>query len=486
MVNVLKRNGMTFRESPTTRPGSGRSIASTSQGRSSIVHPSSAYYTPREEPFTLERGEVLTEQHIHVPRSVYNDHTYRVSSSSSEMPPPRLIRRDQAAAPRDVSMPSLSTAQTYSSYTTPPQQSVYSTATQSRLSTALPSSEASYSTLSKPSVAIPCGESVDYENTAQTAACGTSPISREPLSIMQESRETIGSDVSGTQRSPVPQSDAFSIAGNQFAPSRPASVMPDTLEHEIPPRRELPWERPGSQRSSSGRPSSRTTTSSLMLPPLPKPKITLPSSPRAARPASSLSISKHEFRSESNYGTPLKRPCADNRDGHLQSKDNLAAGPVFQGSAASLLSQRPKTTATRLNKPELMDGLTRGRQPLVVQSPNTKLSRLDSLADAPHDFVSPPGTARGPAEYGKSCIATNEPESTSGRTSMSAATIDNTQPEPRADHDGQARLREYAAQSAEDRQAALDEFMVQNLQNDDFTKLCQDIENSWRRIILGL
>lgn len=47
-------------------------------------------------------------------------------------------------------------------------------------------------------------------------------------------------------------------------------------------------------------------------------------------------------------------------------------------------------------------------------------------------------------------------------------------------------LEEYATQSLQDRQAALDEFMVENLENPAFTKLCEDVENCWRRMALGL
>lgn len=46
-------------------------------------------------------------------------------------------------------------------------------------------------------------------------------------------------------------------------------------------------------------------------------------------------------------------------------------------------------------------------------------------------------------------------------------------------------LAAYAAQSDSDRYAAIDTFLVQNLVDDDFLKLCEDVERSWRRIGLG-
>lgn len=47
-------------------------------------------------------------------------------------------------------------------------------------------------------------------------------------------------------------------------------------------------------------------------------------------------------------------------------------------------------------------------------------------------------------------------------------------------------LSQYAAQSEEDRQAILDEFMLSKLNDPTFVTLCKDIENCWRRIALGL
>jgi hypothetical protein len=50
----------------------------------------------------------------------------------------------------------------------------------------------------------------------------------------------------------------------------------------------------------------------------------------------------------------------------------------------------------------------------------------------------------------------------------------------------QHSLSAYAAQSVEDRLAILDEFMVSRLNDPAFVTLCEDVENCWRRIALGL
>jgi hypothetical protein len=47
-------------------------------------------------------------------------------------------------------------------------------------------------------------------------------------------------------------------------------------------------------------------------------------------------------------------------------------------------------------------------------------------------------------------------------------------------------LEEYAAQDGKTRQAALEQFMMDNLQDPSFTTLCEDMEGCWQRIALGL
>lgn len=117
----------------------------------------------------------------------------------------------------------------------------------------------------------------------------------------------------------------------------------------------------------------------------------------------------------------------------------------------------------------------------------SKVPRLDSLADAPGEI--------------DESYASNDPSPTktlSQRDSMSPV----RRPNAAQDHDptvtayaavtstaqssGSSSLRRYVEQSLEDRQAALDEFMVQNLENPDFVRLCKDVENCWKRIALGL
>lgn len=125
-----------------------------------------------------------------------------------------------------------------------------------------------------------------------------------------------------------------------------------------------------------------------------------------------------------------------------------------------------------------MKQLSARKQPLGNQTSTSQALRLNSLLDAPHEIVSPPGTShvspKPPVQNIKST------ETIDFTTSLLAAVGAGT-----AGAEGHC-LSMYAAQSHEDRAAALDEFMASKLEDPSFTVLCRDVENCWRRIALGL
>ena len=145
-----------------------------------------------------------------------------------------------------------------------------------------------------------------------------------------------------------------------------------------------------------------------------------------------------------------------------------------QRALANKLEPSPKWAHLELasRKPSRIDELLSTRKVHIERS---KMPRMDSLADAPHEIVSPPATAvpssKSPDGKGsakdftiKACAAIQS----------SSARVEGTS------------LEQYAGQSCEDRLAALDDFMVENLENPAFTTLCEDVENCWRRFALGL
>jgi len=52
---------------------------------------------------------------------------------------------------------------------------------------------------------------------------------------------------------------------------------------------------------------------------------------------------------------------------------------------------------------------------------------------------------------------------------------------------GEVSIGEYAVQSRQDREEALEQFMMEHLEDPAFATLCEDVENCWRlRVVLGL
>lgn len=109
--------------------------------------------------------------------------------------------------------------------------------------------------------------------------------------------------------------------------------------------------------------------------------------------------------------------------------------------------------------------------------------RLGSLADAPGE-MDEAYVSKGP--FPRKASVQLGPASSLRQPNAVQDPIFNAYAAVTSANQSGSSLRQYAEQSLEDRQAALDEFMVQNLENSDFVKLCKDVENCWKRIALGL
>lgn len=110
---------------------------------------------------------------------------------------------------------------------------------------------------------------------------------------------------------------------------------------------------------------------------------------------------------------------------------------------------------------------------VAERSTNIKIARMSSLVDAPHEVVSPPTTAN-PPQFQHTGISADP-------TAKPYAAMTST------DRGGQdISLDEYATLSRDDRMAALEDFMIENLENPAFKALCEDLEQCWQRIALGL
>ena len=300
-------------------------------------------------------------------------------------------------------------------------------------------------------------------------------------------------------------SDEYAFAKRStglYQPSAPASLrLPDTLEHEMPPRRELPFKRPGSHQSTSSRPSTSAKSASHSTAGAGSSEPTVASS--------SLSPARNASAHRPATASPLKRVIAPS---HLEpTKKALAVEkrPQTQASLFPSASSPPRPSYLSTNdgsvrRPSDLGELLRIAKPLAERSPNSsKVVRTDSTADAPYELETPPGTSSSPSRINAHTVVSSlsrvhghVPNSHSKGDSYAAPelSVQSTTPAARpssvvggpTDRAGSIALADYASQSREDRQAVLDEFMVSKLEDPNFAFLCEDLDSCWRRIALGL
>ncbi|KAM0723437.1 hypothetical protein Q7P37_000423 [Cladosporium fusiforme] len=293
-------------------------------------------------------------------------------------------------------------------------------------------------------------------------------------------------------------SNDISIA---MRPSFPDSMgVLEILEHEIPPRRELPFKPPNSHSSASSRPSTTTKAgnSSTTV------------DPGSERP---IATTASTFASRPMTASPLKRAMLHSGDmpskkaSTIPDRPQTSTLPSTVSQSKTPSSIRPPVPTGTFRHPSDMGDLLRRSKPLADRSPNSnRVARLDSLADCPYELETPPGTSSGPnklAEIASISLPRNtgdvlsSPEKGDGITGslpiQQLTGVENEPPSRAATAVGGPKissdvslLADYAAQSQEDRQAILDEFMVSKLEDPNFAVLCEDLDSCWRRIALGL
>ncbi|SMR52028.1 unnamed protein product [Zymoseptoria tritici ST99CH_3D1] len=300
-----------------------------------------------------------------------------------------------------------------------------------------------------------------------------------PLSDTEAPQQNVSSDtIDGQYYTPLHSSLREPPRSGGVATSSPAPL--ETLEHEIPPRHELPFKVPGSRGSSASRPSS----SALSLPPLRRPTTadhrptTAGVRPTAAVKPQTLS---NKTNNRSNNQKNDVRPSTSHSS--LQAPKTKDARPSTSHSTTQGVKKKVQPAQSNISfvaaKRPLHDGDT-------TSAFESKRARISSLIDAPHELESPADTAwtsmPAPAQRSKDS-ATLYPDGMTERDAVGEA-FEALSSSYRVQES--ASLEEYAAQDGKTRLAALEQFMVDNLQNPSFTTLCEDMESCWQRIATGL
>lgn len=214
-------------------------------------------------------------------------------------------------------------------------------------------------------------------------------------------------------------------------PSTAPVYLPETsLAHLIPPRRELPFGRTSAAQTTNGAAesgsSSRPSSSTVDLPPLPRPKF---------------------------VDNAVIGPSA----GSKNSRDN---GNLFDRRSSLPFSTLSNTSQN-----------SRQMTPLPPNRPG-------SSAQQPLALVSDPKSSAIPKS--------DNPSSTS--TSSETAYLDRiiARISAEATSGDDENLASFATQPVDGRRTVINDWMIQHIEDDGFLTLCQDVWGCWRRIGLGL
>ncbi|KAF2153150.1 hypothetical protein K461DRAFT_135885 [Myriangium duriaei CBS 260.36] len=231
---------------------------------------------------------------------------------------------------------------------------------------------------------------------------------------------------------------------------------------------------------ASSRPSSATLSSDRPLPSeiisshVP-PERQLPAG-FPTRPISSSSERLGAWQDKSNTTCPSSRPNTRSRAGTKASKND--SRPTSSTFAADTVLTEPSS------RPSLHLKTTPRLEPPLVSSAYNFQRPSTSLKTSPTSttsiLFSSPGL--------RPTIPPSSPPTSPGRhipiLQQHGAFL--SEPHNVLGRDVADQLAAYAAGTVEERATVLDHFICENLRNEDFLKLCEDVDACWRRIGLGL
>ncbi|KAH9827781.1 hypothetical protein Tdes44962_MAKER02714 [Teratosphaeria destructans] len=435
IVRVFERRGMQFQERRprTARPGTATSTATATMGRQSTSSAHSSSTSSAQVSRSHDHAQVLGPTLSAGPPGATTS-TTRPAWLVQGPPVQPLSMWNEATPPGSVMPDRPTTSQLHRSFTMANQQSQASMDAMRDLvgKNERPSSSSLLSTIERIRDAVEDDSTLPHTSLPTPDALRTS----EELS-------------SGVVQ-PV-SSHALSSDPARILTSTTTMPPPESQEFELPPRRELPFKRPDSKRSGTGKESSSKP------PLLPK----LVGSGLSTR-SNDTSLADNSANRPST-AVPQKRSSAAVEDAASRPQTSLGLH-----SCAPPRQAADKPEIELPEQPRVRHGLLNGREPLAPRSTNTQIPRVSSLVDAEHE-IDPQYSPNK-----RQAVLTQDPT-----TNIYAAIRATGDPNV-------VSLEEYATQSWQDRQAALEEFMISNLKNPAFAKLCEDVDNCWRKLILGL
>jgi hypothetical protein len=301
-----------------------------------------------------------------------------------------------------------------------------------------------------------------HVNTIRPASAYSTTISNPLIPPVYFPRPASSSSILTLPPSNIPNQPSYSMmnlpssstneANAAMSTARPSSAMlysgPDTSEPLIPPRRELPFGRPTSilvGREESP-PRSAGSTGAMGPPPVPSP-------PRSAH----MSPSSIRTMGEAPEMPPLPRPTFIGGTERPTTAGSSSGRMPGRGSSRSVLPQPTFMEEPASSSP--LPGRTVPMCDLGHLSETAQNSRQSQVQD---NLPTPPASE-----------ATYQDRVVSELCKTTAA-------------NGDEGLAAYALQSDEGRKTALNDFMMQHIDDENFLTLVQDVSTCWSRIGLGL
>ena len=241
----------------------------------------------------------------------------------------------------------------------------------------------------------------------------------------------------------------------------------------LPPRRELPWPKPSSSPAKT-----------KMLPPLPKPSY----ASEAAKPDQTMQegtssraspekkIHTGTTRLTTPHGPTRFEPPASRMYNFHSSDDTMTVDsetPKYGKASPSTMSPEIKrdtiTSSDQLYRGSASPVHFTGSSPIKETPLSPERSFYSSL-----DQMS----SSSPSERRSERLAQKHSQQKSEVQDVEMTTADSPQ------QSAQDALKQYAEQSDETRKKAIEQFILASIEDDDFLKLCVDVEACWQRQLL--
>lgn len=242
----------------------------------------------------------------------------------------------------------------------------------------------------------------------------------------------------------------------------------------LPPRRELPWPKPSSSPAKT-----------KMLPPLPKPnyasEAAKPEHPvqegDPSRASPGKKIHAGITRLTTPYGPTRFEPPASRMYNFQLSDDSMTVDnetPVSPSTLGRSINQDVIPDSDQVYRSSASPVNFTGSSLVKETSSSPERSSYSSLNQM---------SSSSPSERRSERLAQKHSQQNPEVQDVEMTTADSPQPAS-PQQDAEEALKQYANQPDEIRSEALQQFLLANLENDDFVKLCVDVEACWQRQLL--